>query len=327
MKRRIFFESKNVRNLFFNKVLSSYNFIKWNDIVVRLDVPRVMLSKYRNGFLTIPEPVFKRFTKNFNEKDLNYFYSKIIYLNEDWGRIKGGKSTYLRHKQIFDNGRKIANDRIRERAMRFDINLPLTKELSYFVGLFIGDGFTNKYRNYYLLQFTGDKRKEREFYSKIISNMTLNLFNISPVIKEEVRTNAIRVNFYSLNLYKLIIDRFKIKAGRKSKDVLIPEEILRADSDILLSCIAGIYDAEGCFYFDERTNYKSPYPVIALHMNNPKLITQISEVFIKDKIKHSFTSNYSTLYIYGKESVQDFLYKVKLLNPKYAEKIDLLKKI
>jgi len=327
MKRRVFFKSKNIRNLFFKKVLSSYNFIKWKEIVLNFNIPRIMLGKYRDGHTTIPEPIYKKFIKNFNEKDINYFCNHIKYLDENWGRINGGKSTYLKHKQIFDIGRRIANDRKREIVTRFDINLPLTKELSYFIGLFIGDGFTNKYGHHYLLQFTGDKRKERGFYTDVISKITLNLFKFSPVIKEEVKTNALRVNFYSFNLYKLIIDRFKIKEGRKSKDVLIPDEILRADSDILLSCIAGIYDAEGCFYFDERTNYKSPYPVIALHMNNPQLIKQVSDVFIKYKIKHSFTSNYSTLYIYGKESVQDFLNKIKLLNSKYAEKIELLSRI
>ncbi|OGJ16839.1 hypothetical protein A3K73_08805 [Candidatus Pacearchaeota archaeon RBG_13_36_9] len=324
MKRRVFFKSQNIRNLFFKKVLSSYNFLKWNDIVLGLNIPRVMLSKYRTGFITIPEPVYKKFIKNFNEKDTNYFCSHINYIHENWGKINGGKSTYLKHKQIFDNGRRIANDRKRQSVTRFDINLPLTKELSYFIGLFIGDGFTNKYGHHYLLQFTGDKRKERGFYTDTISKITLNLFKLSPVIKEEVKTNALRVNFYSLNLYRLIIDRFKIKEGRKSREVLIPEEIFRADSVILLSCIAGIYDAEGCFYFDERTSYKYPYPVIVLHMNNPPLIRQISTVFIKEKIRHSFTSNYSTLYVYGKESVQDFLNKIKLLNPKYAEKIKLL---
>jgi len=327
MKKRIYFKSIIVRNSFFRKVLSSYKFNKWNEIVSNLHISRIMLSKYRNGSLTIPELVYENFIKNFNKEDIKYFRNSITYFDENWGKIKGGKSTYLKHKQIFESGRRIANENRRKNVMRFNINLLLTKELSYFIGLFIGDGFTNKYGHHYLLQFTGDKRKEKYYYSEIISKITSNLFNFRPVIKEEIKTNALRVNFYSLNLYKLIVDRFKIKAGRKSKEVLIPEEILNSNEEILLSCIAGIYDAEGCFYFDNRENYKSPYPAIALHMNNPQLIQQISNIFLRNKIKHSYTSNYLTLYIYGKTNVSLFLSKIKLLNPKYALKIERLKKI
>jgi hypothetical protein len=327
MKKRIYFKSIIVRNSFFRKVLNSYKFNKWNEIVSNLHISRIMLSKYRDGSLTIPELVYENFIKNFNEKDRRYFCSNIYYFDENWGKVKGGKSTYVKHKQIFESGRRIANENRRKNVMKFDINLLLTKELSYFIGLFIGDGFTNKYGPHYILQFTGDKRKEKYYYSEIISKITSNLFNLLPIIKEEIKTNALRVNFYSLNLYELIINRFKIKAGRKSKEVLIPEEILNSDKEILLSCIAGIYDAEGCFYFDNRKKYKFPYPAIALHMNNSQLIQQISNIFLRNKIKYSYTLNYSTLYIYGKTNVRLFLSKIKLLNPKYALKIEMLKKI
>jgi len=324
MKKRIYFKSKSIRNLFFEKVLVSYKLRKWSEIICNLNISRIMLTKYRSGYLTVPESIYNIFIKNFNEKDREYFKNNIFCCDENWGRINGGRKTYFNHKEIFELGRKKAIEKIRENTMRFDINLPLTKELSYFIGLFIGDGFTNKYGYHHIIQFTGDKRKEKEFYSQIISKMILNLFNINTKIKEETLTNTLRVNLYSINLFRLITERFKIKAGRKGKDVLIPEEILNSNQETLLSCIAGIYDAEGCFYFDKRQNYKSPYPAIALHMNNPQLIKQISDIFSRSKIDHSFTKTYSTLYIYGKNNVRTFLSKIKLLNPKYKSKIEML---
>lgn len=327
MKKRIYFKSKSIRNLFFEKVLSSYNFSRWNEVVLDLSIPRAMLSKYRDGDITIPELIYKKFIKFFNEKDGDYFQNNISYFDENWGRINGGRSTYSKHKEIFDNGRKKAIEKTREHANKFDIHLPLSLELSYFIGLFIGDGFTNKYGYHYIIQFTGDKRKEKIYYSEIIAKFSEELFNLNPKIKEEEKTNALRVNFYSLNLFKLITERFKIKAGRKSREVLIPEEILNSPEDILLACIAGIYDAEGCFYFDKRKYYKTPYPAIALHMNNPSLIKQISNIFFKYDIEHSCTKSCSTLYIYGKNNVKSFLSKIKLLNPKYKSKIELLNRI
>ena len=130
-----------------------------------------------------------------------------------------------------------------------------------------------------------------------------------------------RVNFYSIDLFKMITKRFGIEAGRKTKDVVIPNEILKSDSGILLSCIAGIFDAEGCLFFDKRVQYKTPYPFISLNMKNPSLIKQISQIFNDCKIHHSITGNYKTLCIYGKRAVKDFLKEIKLLNLKYSEKI------
>src|SRR3989344_4112697 len=327
MKRRVYFKSSRIRNLFFEKVLKSHKFNKWNQIVLNLNIPRIVLSKYRNGKLTIPEQVYKNLINNFNEKDKSYFQNNISYLNENWGMVNGGMSTYFKYKNIFDEGRKKAIQKIKDSSIKFDINLSLTKDLAYFIGLFIGDGFTNKYGYHSIVQFTGDSRKEKNYYLEIVSNISKTLFNLIPKIKEENNSNTLRVNFYSKNLFLLITERFKIKAGRKSSIVLISEEILNSNKDILLSCIAGIYDAEGCFYFDKRKHYKNPYPVIALHMNNPVLIKQISDIFIKNNIEHSFTSNYSTLYIYGKKFVNDFLSKISLLNPKYMSNIELLKNI
>lgn len=327
MEKRICFKSPRIRKLFFEKVLEFNKLNNWNSFIIQFKVPRKTLDSYKNGRSTIPDTLYEKVVFKFNKNWIIFFQKNIKIKDSNWGSIIGGKSTYFRHKEIFDSGRKIAIEKRQKKVIKFDINMILTKELSYFIGLFIGDGFTNKYNGHYLLQFVGNKEKESKFYSEIIFKISEDLFNIHPIIKDIRGQNAIRVNFYSKDLFLLITERFKIKAGRKSKEVLIPEEILNSDQEILLSCIAGIYDAEGCFYFDSRKNYKSPYPAIALHMNNSQLIKQISYIFSKNEIVHSCTSNHSTLYIYGKRSVKDFLSKIYLLNPKYKKKIELLEHI
>jgi intein/homing endonuclease len=327
MEKRIYFKSKKIRKLFFKKVLEINKIQKWVDFIKKFSISRKTLDNYKNGKLTIPADFYNRITSQFDSKLLQFFEENILYRESNWGSIKGGKSTYFNHIEIFELGRKIAIEKRQKEIIKFNINMPITKELSYFIGLFIGDGFTNKYDGHYLLQFVGNKEKESKFYSEVITKISQKLFNVSPVIKDIFGQNAIRINFYSKNLFLLITNRFKIKAGRKSKEVLIPDEILNSSKDVLLSCIAGIYDAEGCFYFDKRQNYKSPYPAIALHMNNPCLIKQISNIFSKNNIKHSHTLNFSTLYIYGKANVNNFLSNIKLLNPKYQHSIGLLKNI
>ena len=99
--------------------------------------------------------------------------------------------------------------------------------LAYFIGLFIGDGFTNKYdEHHYITQFVGCKSKELEYYQDIFSKNSNKIFGLTPKISEDKKFDAIRINFYSKDMFDLITKRFNIKAGRKSHDVLIPDEIL-----------------------------------------------------------------------------------------------------
>jgi len=186
--------------------------------------------------------------------------------------------------------------------------------------LFIGDGFTNKYGGSYLTQFTGDKNKEISYYEKTVSNISKNLFGLSPNIRGEKRSNTLRVNFYSKSLYFLITKRFKILAGRKTYDVLIPKEILDSSKELILACVAGIYDAEGSLYFDKRSKYRKEYPVIGLNMNNKGLLKQLSNIFDKNQIPYSISGDFSKLYTYGSTNVKKFLMKVKLLNMKYPDR-------
>ena len=106
----------------------------------------------------------------------------------------------------------------------FDINTPLSTELCEIVGLFIGDGFTNRYGSHYLIQFTGNVLEE-EYYTLFIIPRIYSLFDLKPYVKKEKDCNAIRINYNSKCFFKMFTERFKFNAGKKSKSVLIPEEI------------------------------------------------------------------------------------------------------
>ena len=324
MESRISFFSSNIRNLFFEKAFSQGNFKSWKEFYEFFHIPRSMLDKYRFGTLTLPQNIYNKISIYLTKDELLFFSNNILFRDSNWGSIKGGKNTYKSHKRLFDLGREKAIKRSKERAKKFDINIPLNKELAYFVGLFIGDGFTNKYNRYYLIQFTGNKLYEKDYYEKNIIPISQKLFNIKPLIKEMKDSNTIRINIYSKDLFLLLTSRFKIKKGFKSHTVVIPDEILNASQEIILSCIAGIYDAEGCFYFDKRKVYKNPYPAINLHISSINLINQISKVFSESGIKHSISSKNLShqLYIYGKSNIEDFFVRVPVINPKYSKFLD-----
>jgi len=325
MNRRVGFNSKEIRNLFFQELLGTYKLEKWKELRELFSMPRSMLERYRSGKLTLPEELYKKLSGSLSEKDKLLFNKEIKYLDQDWGRIKAGKITYFKHKNIFDEGRKKAIYAISKKAKdRFDIYMPLSLELSYFIGLFIGDGFANKYGRYHQIQFTGDI-KEKQFYESLFSDYCRKLFNIIPKIKNDKYSNAIRVNLYSVALFEMITKRFKISAGRKSHTVLIPEEILNSTQDLISSCIRGLYDAEGCVFLDKRKEYKKPYPRIELHMCNLALLRQVSMVLEKLGIHNVVGTSKKNLRVtvWGFEEVNKFVKKIGFSNPKQLDKLRL----
>jgi len=320
MEKRTFFNSSKIRDLFFTEIFKSFKLKSWIQLSRILGVNRNILTDYRFGRLTLPKSKYERLISKLEKNKADFFNKNISCREGNLGSIQGGKVAYLKNKEAFDKGREKAIKIRREKVKRFDINLPLCENLSYFLGLFIGDGFTNKYCRYYLTQFVGHFPKEVLYYKEIISKISKELFDIIPQIKKIKDVNAIRVNLYSKDLFLLITKRFKIPKGRKSLIVSIPERILKSEEKIILSFIAGIYDAEGSFYTDKRSSYKKPYPILELHMHGLEMIRQISEIFDKIDIKHYVRAN-SRIYIYGHTNLKDFLKHVKLKNPKIIDKI------
>lgn len=321
MEKRVIFINDHTRRSFFNKVYKLYNLNSWRELYLHLSIAKSVFEKYRAGSLTIPYTIYSRLISKFKQGDKKEFLDYIKMLDSNWGSVLGGKSTYSKHKEIFDKGRKKGIEAIKKRSISFNINMPLNEDLTYFIGLFVGDGFTNKYGNHYMFQFVGHKQ-ELGFYKDKVIPLAKRLFNIFPNIKEDAVGNFIRVDYYSSCLFRLTTERFKINRGRKSRTVLIPKEILDSDRRFLLSFIAGIYDAEACVFLDRRPNYLKPYPRIDLHMVNPALIEQINNILLKEGIKTSISGDYERILIYGWKNINGFLEKVKLFNPKHLKKIE-----
>jgi len=322
MKKRILFTSKEARDLFFQKVLESQGLIKFRELREYFNIPKSLLEFYRTGRLTLPQDLYDSLTKKFNKPDKQFFLHKIEILDSNWGSVKAGKATYSKHKEIFDAGRKKAIKAIQKKVDKFDINMPLTGELAHFIGLFIGDGFTNKYYTHYIVQFVGDSRYEKEFYKKI-SKYSQRAFKVSSITKDSNFGNWFRFNLYSKNLFKMITQRFKISAGRKSRNVLIPDEILNSNPEIVKSCLRGLYDAEGCVFFDKREFYKKPYPRVELHMCNLAILQQVSDILNQFKIPNVVGKSEKNfrVTVWGPENVKKFVNAIGFSNPKQLDKL------
>lgn len=321
MQQRIIFNSVKTRDKFFDKAQKSFNFDDWKSVYESLNISRSVFDKYRHGDLSIPYNLFIRLRLKLDSKFISSMKNDIIILSDNWGQINGGRNAYKMNKKAFERGRIKGLTKIVKKN-KVESNLPLTRELSYFVGLFIGDGFANKYGSSYIVQFVGHRVHERDFYNKFLFDLVTNLFSIKPKIVFDNRMNAVRLNIYSKDLLEILNKRFEIKLGRKFDKVLIPSEIINSTPDNILSCIAGLYDAEGSVFIDKRKSYSSGYPRLTFQVKNPKLTKQIFEILNEERINISTHSDFKVLNIYGRDNIRFFLNKVPVKNDKILSKLN-----
>ena len=318
MEKRVLFNSSKIRDLFFDEILKVYELENWKDFAIKFKKNRTVLGSYRSGKLTLPESFFSCLTEKFNKKKFKFFNNYISKLDENWGRVKGGHVTYNKYNNIFVRGRKKGLKLLikkSEKESKFNIWMPLNQNLSYFIGLFLGDGFTNNYNGHYLTQFIGHK-DEYLYYVNVISKISNELFNIVPIIKNNVNLNYIRVNFHSKKLFYFLTKRFKIPYGRKSLNFLTPDSIMRSSDNILAAFIAGICDAEGYVFFDKRASYKQAYPRFGIHMHNVNFINQLCTLFKRQGIRYCVNNKGDAIIVYGINAVKEFLEKIPIMNPK-----------
>ena len=140
------------------------------------------------------------------------------------------------------------------------------------------------------------------------------------------------VTILSKYLFILLLKRFKIPLGKKCYSVMIPEEVLE-DKEKFIRTVRGIFDTDGCVFFDKRKSYKTPYVRIVLQLSNKILIKQIvsflnslginnryHEVIRKNKHKNDAYC----IQINGVKNVKDYLNQIGFSNSRHGNKIKYL---
>lgn len=319
---RVSFTNKRDLIEFFNEVRSKLNVQNWRKLGELIGTNKSMIDNYKSGKLCIPEERFNKMLRILGENRKKYFLQAIEKKNKNWGQIIGGKMAYNLNKKYFDEGRKIAAKSNKDRVKNdFDINMPLSPELCEFIGVFIGDGFTNKYRRVYHTEITGDRNLDSNYYYSVLKPICQRLFNVVPHIKE--REGYIRLILYSKRLFEMLIQRFKMPAGVKCYSVIIPNEIFKADEILLRSTLIGMFNTDGGIGFDKRKKYKIPYIRINYTSVSEKLIQQLSEILLRYNIPHSIhkKSNSFMIQINGIENTKKFISKIGFSNKRHMDKI------
>ncbi len=279
------------------------------------------MENYRSGQWTIPSRLFDKLCDLLPSHLEKLFKSKLNYKTGNWGQIIGGNITYGKHQDIFEKGRAIAIAKQKENPKHdFDLDMELTEGLSEFIGCFIGDGFTNNYGGKYVVQFAGDNRFDADYYDGTIIPIARSLFGFD---KAGIRRsgNALWVSFYSKRLFEFLTTGFEMPAGLKFNRVRIPVEILESGPEKIIPCIRGMFDTDGCVFYDKRPAYRRPYIRIELTMRNPFLIRQVHYQLKKIEVRSKVLSDETRLQITAREDVKLFLQKIGFSNKRHRNRI------
>ena len=209
LEQRVIFKDSTIRDKFFLELKQKFG--SWKNLGKHFKIYKSRLEEFRNGSRTIPQDKFLVFCNILSKNNQEYYLSRIILKDSNWGSIKGGKITYEKHREIFEIGRIIA---LKNNTYIVDKNIKITSELCEFIGAFIGDGFTNRYGTHHIIQITGDSKLDQEYHKNTLIPIIKKISPKSnPALK--YKNNTLRLNLYSKGVYELLTQRFKLKSGKK----------------------------------------------------------------------------------------------------------------
>lgn len=153
------------------------------------------------------------------------------------------------------------------------MTLQIDEKIAELVGVFIGDGFTNQYSKHSIVEFSGHKDKEWEYFNFILIPLVRHFSKANPKI--HIKNNSLRLDYYSKDLYLFLTKKLKLRAGYKTLDVQVPNYILK-NRKLYHSFLRGIFDADGSIIWDKRKLYKRAYPRLSITTISKKLAFQIA---------------------------------------------------
>lgn len=333
MEEFVIFKTEGLRKEFFDEIKNSLG-TSWKNLAKEIKVSRNSLERYKKEKYKIRKDVFYRLLNYLSPARKEVFLREIKIIDSVSWLSEGGKKAYKINFEKFKEGRKKGllaiknNERIRSKKIKeVIINFELTKDLCEVIGAFIGDGFFNCYKNkLYQIEFAGDSRSDLNYYKeKIIPTLKLFIPNLKPHIYFVKNKNSIRIVFYSKELFYFLKDGFGFVPGRKTFTVVIPKIILDSrNNHFINSTIRGIFDTDGCIFFDRRKIYTKPYPRICLQISSKLLIVQLIDYLSKDfKIRSGKVNNRDIHFmeIYGHSQFKKWMSIIGFSNPRHLDRI------
>lgn len=203
-------------------------------------------------------------------------------------------------------------------------NIALNSEICEFIGAFIGEGYLGKYRNGYTVGISGNQELDEDYLKNYLLPLIKKNFPFTkPKLYYRTDENTLMLKMYSKQLY-YFFRNLGFTDGKKAHRVSIPQVIL--DNKVFMrATVRGIFDTDGCVFFDKRKVYTRPYPRITLQVASVPLITQLAHFLSPQFTLYVDQSNRdgkrNTLEIYGHKQLETFLKQIGFSNKRHLGKI------
>jgi len=207
----------------------------------------------------------------------------------------------------------------------------MSADLAEEVGLHLGDGSMNFYKNRGFYQLRGHITDDKEHYNSRIKFLYKKLYNLDIHIRDMKSTGVIGFQIWSdaiINFKNKIIG---LPLGKKDK-IMMPDVI--HTKVLFFSFLRGLFDTDGSLYIENKRGKK--YPRIDLKTTSKKLSSQIFELLNKYGINNSLyeykrkEKNWNNLYsviVRGFKNVRRWQKYVGSNNPKHIKKFGLVDQV
>ena len=207
----------------------------------------------------------------------------------------------------------------------FNHKIKLSKELCELIGAYIGDGCLSNHNHgrTYDLQFSGHINLDYNYYKNLIAPIIKKLFNKEVSFIKIRNKKAFRMRCYSKEIGSFFMNRFNFILGKKTYIIKIPDEIMNSNKNYIYATVRGIFDTDGCIFFDKRKIYRKPYPRITLQITSKNLQEQLKKI-LSVEFKIFTTINKRGVYcleIYGYEQINKWMKIIGFSNEKHLNRL------
>lgn len=270
-----------------------------NNLIWTSDGKSLPIQNFKNGDCVISCDINNK-TQNINSIT-DFFERKTNELME----IKTSNGVFEctpTHKWwVYENGidlkKKLAKDITTKDLMIISEKMPhyisnnLSIEDSKLLALILTDGHIEKNQKRIKIEMSKDKLWLEKTFNEITKNF-------ETVILENKNRNTIICSIKNPTTIKKYIEEFNLIAGKKSNDIIVPDQIWNAPLESLKSFISICFDAEG----DVNYNTEKNNIVISYATTSKVFAYQLNSLLLKFGIKsHIYTyqkknKNYATSY-------------------------------
>jgi len=277
------------------------NNFTWEKLAEKLSIARnYLVNEIAKEKRTLSEKTYNELLKLSQENFDKYIINKI---NDNWGRVKGGKIANFREPKLL-----IKNPSI---------------ELAELIGIILGDGsIWTRSGGYYYLVICGDSEKDKDYLLNYVKPLFENLFNKKMYSRTHKTNKELFITIGNKDVVHTL-NHFGLPSGNKKiNNVKIPSWIFKSE-EYLKACIRGLIDTDGSVCPITGRDY--PYIWFTSNIENLRDTFKMAmeKLGFKTSKWNIRETRGADTYIGNKEHINKYIQTISFKNRKHLDKLKI----